>query len=311
MLLPVSGKAARLGQSLRQAAELGGRRLPVYDTGSTPEGAAEAARRAVSEGASVLAGPLYATSTRAVLRAIPRDVPVLSLSNDATLGADGAFVMGVTPFQSTDRILRFSAQQGVQSVVMLAPESPIGARFAEASRRVAPGLDLRIGTSFVGARPGSDLSSELRAALDGRLPDAVYIPSADASLPVLAAAVDQTGTNIFGSTQWNGSAALATPALEGAYFSSPDPSSFAPIALKYRDRFDVEPGMVAALAHDAAALAAGVRKARGGARRALLSAKGHAGAMGGYRFAADGRAQRSLSVLQLQGGSPFLVSADA
>jgi hypothetical protein len=296
---------------MQHAVRQGASRLPVYDTGATPEGAAEAARRAVGEGASVLAGPLYASGTRAVLAAVPREVPVLSLSNDATLGAEGAFVMGVTPFQSTDTILRFSAEQGARSVVMLAPQSPIGARFAEASRRVGPGLDLRVGTRFVSANPGGDLSSELRAALDGRLPDAVYLPSADGSLPTLATAADRTGSSLIGSTQWNGSAALSIPALEGAYFSSPDPASFSAFSLKYRDRHNTEPGIVTALAHDAAALADRVRRARGGARRALLDRKGHEGALGRYRFAADGKAQRDLAVLQLQGGSPFLVSADA
>jgi ABC-type branched-subunit amino acid transport system substrate-binding protein len=293
---------------LQSAAEIGGRRLPVYDTGSTPEGASQAAAKAVADGATVLAGPLFAASTRAVLQAVPRDVPVLSLSNDATLGPEGAFVLGVTPFQSTSTILDFSARRGIQSVVVMAPDTAFGQRFAQAAQRVGAARDLRVGARLSNASVGADLASDLRSALNGRLPDTVYLPAGGASLGVLAEAVDRTGSPIIGSTQWNGHAALASPALEGAFFSSPDPAAFQPFSLKYKDRFKSDPGIVAAIAHDAAKLAKEIERSRSGARSALLSAEGHAGALGRYRFAANGQAQRELSVLQLQGGSPFVVS---
>ena len=311
MLLPLSGQSAALGEKMKRAAEIAGRRLPVFDTGSNPDGAAVAAQRAVESGATVLAGPLYATSTRAVLTAIPREVPVLSLSNDATLAQDGAFVMGVTPYQSTETILNFTAGRGVRSIVVMAPDGPLANRFAQAAQRLGPGLDLRIGTRLVGAGVGSDLAADLRAALDGRLPDAVYLPAGGASLQPLAGAVDRTGSLIVGSTQWNGTAALAAPSLEGAFYPSPDPAEFAPFSLTYRDRFQADPGIVTALAHDAAALAQTVSRSQDGPRRALLMPSGHTGALGRYRFAANGAASRDLSVMQLQGGSPFLVGPQA
>jgi len=308
MLLPLSGRDAGLGQRMQNAATLGGQALPVFDTGPTPEGAAAAAQQAVGAGATVLAGPLYASATRAVLAAIPRDIPVISLSNDTSLAQDGAFVMGVTPFQSTQTILSFSAQRGVRSVVVLAPEGPLANRFAQATQRLGPGLDLRIGTRLVGASIGADLASDLRSALDGRLPDAVYLPAGGGTLQQLADAADRTGSLIVGSTQWNGTSALSSPSLEGAFYSAPDPAEFAPFSLTFRDRFQTDPGIVTAVAHDAAALAASVSVARDGPRRALLSSDGHTGALGRYRFAANGAASRNLAVMQLQGGSPFLVS---
>ena len=309
LLLPTTGAQAALGKQLQSAAEIGGRRLPIYDTASTPEGAAQAAANAVSDGASVLAGPLFAASTRAVLQAVPRDVPVLSLSNDATLGPEGAFVLGVTPFQSTSTILDFSAKRGIQTVVVMAPDTAFGQRFVQAAKQVGASRDLRVGARLTNAGVGSDLLSDLRNALNGRLPDTVYLPSGGPSLGSLADAVDRTGSPIIGSTQWNGNGALASSALEGAFFSSPDPATFQPFSLKYKDRFKSDPGIVAAIAHDAAQLAKQIEKSKKGARAALLASKGHEGALGRFRFAANGQAQRELSVLQLQGGSPFVVSA--
>ena len=72
LLLPLTGPQAPLGGAMQQAAELAlferGNRgvdfLPM-DTGGTASGAAAAARRAASDGARVIVGPLTAAETSA------------------------------------------------------------------------------------------------------------------------------------------------------------------------------------------------------------------------------------------------------
>ncbi|MGH7059404.1 MAG: ABC transporter substrate-binding protein, partial [Stellaceae bacterium] len=65
LLVPLSGGNAELGKAILNAAQLalfetGGDRLTLVprDTGGTPQGAANAARAAIGEGAKVIFGPL-------------------------------------------------------------------------------------------------------------------------------------------------------------------------------------------------------------------------------------------------------------
>ena len=73
LLLPLSGRAAPIGQSLQQAAEMalfdtGAKDLALaaYDSGETAETAVEAYRKARTDGAALVLGPLFGTSATAL-----------------------------------------------------------------------------------------------------------------------------------------------------------------------------------------------------------------------------------------------------
>ena len=73
LLLPLSGANADLGKAMLEAAQLalftiGSDQLTLIprDTAGTPDGAAEAARSAIAEGAKLILGPLLADEVEAV-----------------------------------------------------------------------------------------------------------------------------------------------------------------------------------------------------------------------------------------------------
>ncbi|MCH8991732.1 MAG: ABC transporter substrate-binding protein [Acidobacteria bacterium] len=75
LLLPLSGRNARLGNAMVNAAQLAlfdladdRFELLIHDTKGTPEGAAEAAALAIGDGASLILGPLLSASVTAVAR---------------------------------------------------------------------------------------------------------------------------------------------------------------------------------------------------------------------------------------------------
>src|SRR5215470_10864773 len=66
LLLPLSGQASAVGQSMQQAAEMalfdtGAKELALasYDSGETPDSAAEAYRKARIDGVALVLGPLF------------------------------------------------------------------------------------------------------------------------------------------------------------------------------------------------------------------------------------------------------------
>lgn len=143
LLVPLSGRAAAVGQAIVNAAEMAlfelsgpGFQLVVKDTGGTPEGAAAAAQEAVLEGAQLILGPLFATSARAAAPvALGGVVPLLSFSNDVTLAQDGVFVLGITPDSQIDRVVGYAVSQGRTRFALLAPENSYGQASLVALRR--------------------------------------------------------------------------------------------------------------------------------------------------------------------------------
>ena len=92
------------------------------------------------------------------------------------------------------------------------------------------------------------------------------------------------------------------PALDGAWFAAPPPDVFVPFLDTFEARFGEPAGIVTALGHDAALTAAELGGARALNRGGLTRSEGFAGVLGRYRFLADGRCQRDLAVLTIEGG---------
>lgn len=147
ILLPLSGPAAKIGQSMLNAAQLAvfhfankKFELLPHDTKGTPEGAAEAAALAIGDGASLILGPLLSSSVRAAAPAAQAaGVVVVAFSNDRSVAGDGVFAMGFLPSEEVTRVVSFARQKGVSRFAALAPDNEYGRRVIESMRRAAEG----------------------------------------------------------------------------------------------------------------------------------------------------------------------------
>jgi ABC-type branched-subunit amino acid transport system substrate-binding protein len=308
LLLPLTGSAATLGQNMARAASLvtqalpAGAAPPVIDTGDTADGAAAAARQALEGGARLLLGPLRADQARAVL-AVAGNVPVIAFSNDDTLAADGAFVMGITPAQSVSTMFSYARAQGAARIALLAADTPLGAASALAATRIAQAGGITLTAALLRDPGRGGVVAALRQAGEGRLPDAVMLPDGGAALTAFAAALSGAGVQILGSVQWGVGDVAANRTLAGAWFAAPPPDLFLPFADRFQAAFGDPPGIVAALGHDAALLAVGLAQARAVSRRGITRSGGFTGVLGAFRFLASGQCQRDLAVLGIEGGA--------
>jgi len=134
ILLPLSGANQRVGSAMLNASQMAlfefagsDFELLVHDTKGSPEGASEAARLAIGDGAQLIVGPLLSTSVRAVADlARAAAVPVVAFSSDRTVAGEGVYTMGFFPGDEVKRVVDFAAAKGAQRFALLAPAGAYG-----------------------------------------------------------------------------------------------------------------------------------------------------------------------------------------
>src|SRR5205085_8300919 len=145
VLLPLSGANAELGKAMLEAAQLalfttGNDRLTLVprDTSGTADGAANAARSALADGAQLILGPLLAAEVDAVKPvAGEAKINVIAFSTATQLAGDNVFLMGFLPRQEVVRETAFARESGVSRFAVLAPNSEYGRLMTDALRETA------------------------------------------------------------------------------------------------------------------------------------------------------------------------------
>jgi branched-chain amino acid transport system substrate-binding protein len=315
LLVPLSGPNAAVGQSIANAANLaildtGGARVRVttYDTGA---GAGAAAARALADGNRLFLGPLLAEEVRAVSAAArPAGVPVIAFSNDTSVAGDGTFLMGFSPAQSIDRVVRYAKSRGITRFGGLMPTGAYGRTASNILIKSAEAA----GGSVVSMQTFDRSPASLAAAVTklgqakaaaGQGAEAVLI--ADSGRIAIQAAPllkRQGAVQILGTELWNAETTLAaTPAMQGAWFASVPDAMYRQLGTKYRARFGKGPYRLSSLGYDAVLLtvriAANWPVGSAFPTRLLTEKDGFSGVDGGFRFRADGIAERALAVHQI------------
>lgn len=309
LLVPLTGPNGAVGQSIANAANLavldtGGKRVRItfYDTATGPSGAAS---RAVAEGNKLILGPLLAEDVRLVAPVAQRArVPLISFSNDSGVAGNGTFVMGYTPAQSIDRVVRFARSKGMSSFAGLTPSGVYGERAANAFLRSVESAGGRVVSlqSFDRSRAGV---SGAVAKLVGPY-DAVLIADGarNASQAVTLLRRGAPTAKVLGTELWNTEAGLTTYApLQGAWFASVSDTLYRQLANKYRVRYGAAPYRIASMGYDAVLLVSRIaqdwRVGSDFPMARLTEEGGFTGIDGPFRFRRDGVVERALEVSQV------------
>jgi branched-chain amino acid transport system substrate-binding protein len=325
LVLPLTGPSGPsvVGQSLRNAAELALTEsqsaditLLVKDDRSTPDGAREATSQAIAEGAELVLGPLFANNLKEagrVARSARR--PIIGFSTDTSAAAPGVYELSFLIESYVDRIVDFAASKGKKSFAALVPESDYGnialAEFQQAAAR--RGVRVAAVERYQPATVGAVAQ---KIASLGDQADALLIPDqadgmANVAKALSAAGLDSRKVQILGTGVWNDARVLKYPALQGAWFATPENAGFNAFAGRYRAKFGADPTRIATLSYDAVSLVAALARTQGSARFAdtvLTNASGFNGADGVFRFRGDGQNDRGLAVLQIANGTVSTIS---
>jgi ABC-type branched-subunit amino acid transport system substrate-binding protein len=325
LILPLSSpNGAAAATALRNAAELALSEfqsqdvmLLVKDDLGTTEGAANATKQAINEGAELIIGPLFANSVQAASKvAQGAGKSMIAFSSDESVASRGVYLMSFTPQADVERMVGYAIEKNRRSFAILAPDSTYGnlaVQNFEQKVRQAGGRILA--TERYNGSTVTAAAQRLKANIAGA--DALFIPEDAANLQSVAQAlssanVDISKVLILGTGVWNQPAIFKISQFQGAVFPAPESTGFNSFAQRYKAKFGQNPVRIATLGFDATALVAALTKTQGTKRfqeNVLTNASGFSGQDGVFRFRSDGTNDRALAVFQLGTGRASVVSA--
>jgi len=141
MLLPLTGKAAKLGKGLKKASmmaldDVKNQKLILqfYDTKSTPEGARTAVQNALSQNVRLIIGPLSQDEVQAISdETVYNNIPVIAFSTAKDVLRPKVYTLGLLIDEQVNRILSYAAQKGRNRFALLIPDNKMGIAVAKAA----------------------------------------------------------------------------------------------------------------------------------------------------------------------------------
>lgn len=335
ILLPLSGRYAPYGELVRRGIELAhatsrlakGVRFRFYDTaGDNATAARLVAELAAEPTVQAAIGPLTSgeapqTSEQAAAAHLP--LLLLAPRDGATGSARGVFRHALSAAAQVRSVAEHAVQlRGLRRFAVLAPATRQGEQYAELFQTEVTRLGGLLVARQSYPQETVDLRKDLQAlaatirAAGGA--EALFLPDDPRQIGQIApqlgfARLDQLQLLGIASWQTPELLRLAGPALEGALFAG----SFcadraappvAPFVEAFRATYGNEPTALDALGFDSAGLLLAVLASPGVHDRqtlvqALAGWRDYPGVTGSIRFAADGEADKTLCLLQIQDGA--------
>jgi branched-chain amino acid transport system substrate-binding protein len=318
LILPLSGQgnASVAGQSMKNAAEMAlaefkspNIQLLVKDDGGTVQGAQAGAQQAISEGAEIIIGPLFAQSVSAVGQiARTSNIPVIAFSTDVSVAARGVYLLSFLPETDVRRIVDFSISRGKRSFAALLPDNAYGTVVEGAFQQEVSRRGGRVVVLEKYTLEGNGINEAVRRVSQAaNQVDSIFIPDSPDAVPQVVNALAANGVDLrrvqmIGSGLWEDARISSTAALNGAWYAAPEATGYRNFSARYRARYGQDPVRTATLAYDAVALVAALVKTQGPQRfseTSLTNPSGFAGIDGVFRFRPEGTNDRGLAVLRV------------
>ncbi len=321
LLLPFSNRPEE-ATALYRAAELalferGNRNMLLIprDSGGG-EGEAEAAARSlVEDGVDVIIGPVLREGVVGAARVAQRErIPLIALSSDRTVAAEGVYLLSFQLEDEVARIVDYAATQGVRSIAVMGPDNEYGRRVAQALRAEAAARGMTVVAETLYTRDVGQAApavERLTTAIASRPVQAVLVADSGSVLRAVGAALARVGLSgpnvrLLGTSAWAGADLGAEPPLVGGWYVAADPSARNPFESSFRTAYGEDPSRLASLAYDAVALASLLSRdagAEGLARREIERQEGFLGSDGIFRFRRNGTIERGWAVMEVRSRS--------
>jgi branched-chain amino acid transport system substrate-binding protein len=327
LILPLSagGNAGVAGQAMRNAAEMAlsefngaNVQILVFDDAGNPDSARQAAQQALSQGAEIVLGPLFAQSVITVGQvARASNIPVIAFSTDANVASNGIYLLSFLPETDVERIVQYTSSVGRHSYAALIPDNPYGTVVEAAFKQAVARRNGQIVALERYPHDKAGMAGPVRnVAQVATRAEAIFIPDGGDAVPDVVQGLISNGVStkrvqLLGTGLWDDPRISSSPGLDGGWYAAPDGAGYRGFAERYRSRYKQDPVRTATLAYDAVALIAALVKTQGTQRfsqQVLTNPSGFTGIDGLFRFRQDGTNDRGLAVLRVTATGTQVIS---
>lgn len=322
VLLPLSGKAAEIGQGMQNAMfmaldDLKNNKLVLkfYDTKSTSGGAAEAVRRAVDGGADLILGPLMSDEVKSVAPvALSEDIPVVSFTTSPQVLQKGVYSIGLLNGEQIDRAFTYASAKNKTRLAILVPDNNGGLNIVKSAMMSALANNItlvKVGFYNPENIDSSAIVKEMSSPADF---DAILIADSGNRLKSLASMFaynDVLYPNVLfmGTSAWdNTNLSKETMLYHGIYpMVSKGYENY--FSNKYKNVFGEQPKTVYSFAYDSVLLASVLsEKNKDDLDAGITGRKGFIGVNGYFKILPTGQSRHSLDILEVTKDGPKVIS---
>jgi ABC-type branched-subunit amino acid transport system substrate-binding protein len=327
LLLPLTGKNAALGGMMRDSAMLAlfdkyavskpaqTIMLLPQNAGETPASAAKAATELAQKGANLLLGPLDSASTLAVKKRLNgKNIPIISFSNDLSVGGNGVYLIGYMQHEQISRIISHINSKMKQHLVVLLPVSDNimieEILVKELAKAIIPNVTIvKYGAEIedFGLVVGQMRNMlQAKKASGAANPDAILMFEGGTRLEKLtnslaAQSFVMPNVQYYGTGLMDSQTLLGKRDLVGAEFASTSSRNYNMFAKRFEHEYGYSPNKIAALSYDATFVAAELFSGSGAT---LTRTEGFdTPANGSVRFNANGKNERNLAIIRIENGA--------
>lgn len=320
MLLPLSGSAATVGQSMKNAAmmaigDINNNNLVIqfYDTKSTGSGARVALENALNAGSSMILGPLMSEEVMAISsEAKNKGVPVISFSTSPNVLQSGIYSLGLLNENQINRIIKYAADKGRSRIAAVLPNNQSGENMYRSLIKAAQNNGVQVVKVGFYAPSSMDFTGLVTQMKSGGVDfDALLIPETGNRLKAISSMfsyydVAAPEVLFMGTSVWDNSSLTKETELYGAAYPAMPLKNKNKFTEKYNDLFGSAPTGLSIFAYDAVALASMVAREGGNIYEQILRPEGYNGMSGAFRIFADGTNEHGMDILKVSSGGKYV-----
>ena len=326
LLVPktIPGGAAAVANELRNGAAMAVKdfsqnqfHIVVKDTKGQAADAQIAANEAVSEGASLVLGPLFAANVSAASGiTLPANLTTVAFSTDTNVARRGIYLMSFTPKADSERMINYAVSLGRKSITAFLPDTAEGLLRESVLRRIAGANGIATQVVKYKRTPEGMEAAVVSGVEMVKVSDTIYVPEGGPIPKIVLTGLQRNGValankQVLGSGAWE-SVKASDRVVNGALYPGRDIRRFTDFAARYQTQFNAPAGVHAANGYDAVTLVAQLlrtnRPQEAFLPEKLQNSRGFQGINGIFRFNSDGTAQRGLAIYQIKDGKGVLVS---